>query len=65
MTRCKVCKRDKQGCCICGYCVDCLVRYGHEKCRKIEQRENVKARCYKKAKLNFNKKRKHEKSKMP
>lgn len=35
MTRCKICDIDKNGCCICGFCVECLAKYGHEGCSAI------------------------------
>ena len=32
---CKVCGRDVTGICSCGYCIDCIKRYGHDECFNI------------------------------
>lgn len=37
MTKCKICQIDKQPTCICGYCDDCVKKYGHDECAKIEK----------------------------
>lgn len=32
MTRCNICNEDTSFTCICGYCLDCINKYGHDKC---------------------------------
>ena len=39
--RCSICKQDKSGSCICGFCYDCLKENGHEGCKKIMQKRNI------------------------
>ena len=34
MTFCKCCGRDQIVTCICGFCVDCVERYGHDNINK-------------------------------
>lgn len=37
MTRCKICDKDVNCICLCGFCKECLVSYGHEGCVDIEK----------------------------
>ena len=40
--RCKVCgniMNGKVAVCSCGYCKECLDRYGHEECERIEEED--------------------------
>ena len=38
--KCKVCGDINAKCtCICGYCMHCIKRYGHDKCKSITDRE--------------------------
>ena len=30
MVKCKICKKDKDIVCICGFCNECIKKYGHE-----------------------------------
>lgn len=40
---CPICKKDKRVMCICGYCYECIEKYGHNKCKDIElERRNEK-----------------------
>lgn len=38
--RCKICGEDRTVICLCGYCQDCISRYGHEKCSEMLKEEN-------------------------
>ncbi len=49
--KCRVCGEVKRGTCICGYCLECIKKYGHIKCgdlakenedRKLTEREKEK-----------------------
>lgn len=33
--RCLICGQDTIGSCLCGFCIDCLKEYGHEKCQEL------------------------------
>lgn len=35
MSICPVCGQDKAGVCCCGYCWECIRRFGHEGCREL------------------------------
>lgn len=38
--KCNICHQDKSGIfCSCGYCKDCITKYGHDKCFNMEQKE--------------------------
>lgn len=45
---CRICKDvgkeySKLQClCICGYCPDCIKKYGHDECHKITTNKEVK-----------------------
>lgn len=38
--RCQVCNKSTNVSCICGYCPECIKRYGHDVCHEI-----VKKKC--------------------
>jgi hypothetical protein len=42
--RCRVCGLDKNGMCLCGYCLECIEAYGHFNCEIVirERKENEK-----------------------
>ena len=33
--KCAICEKDTRGSCLCGFCIDCIKRYGHEKCAEM------------------------------
>jgi hypothetical protein len=38
MTNCRICGYypEKLNCvCLCGFCMDCIAKYGHDNCEKI------------------------------
>jgi hypothetical protein len=37
--RCIVCNKLTNVCCICGYCQECIKRYGHDECSRIVQQK--------------------------
>ena len=41
--RCNICHQDKSCIfCACGYCKECINKYGHDKCSKMEQENRKK-----------------------
>jgi hypothetical protein len=41
--KCVICGEDNDAIahCICGYCQNCLDKYGHEGCRKMEREKKT------------------------
>lgn len=45
--RCKVCGKETRVICLCGFCPECINRFGHDECHNIvkqKEQENNKPR---------------------
>jgi hypothetical protein len=40
--KCRICNNIVAGGCICGYCLNCLEKYGHKGCERIDKQQSAK-----------------------
>lgn len=33
--KCKICDKEVTCTCLCGFCMDCIKKFGHDKCTEI------------------------------
>lgn len=41
---CPICKKETRVVCACGFCPDCISKYGHDECSKMLKEEQNEKR---------------------